>query len=463
MNATTRRLVLDLRPQDPPRARLQHGPVLEVVRQHPVALPRADDRRRDHARRRALHVAAQAAPKARAASCRARRDRSCCGPRRSRCRRSSVRSAGAPSSRTSTRTCRRSCTARSPPVPRSPRSPRAPAILWGTRTHPTLVVARRRRPSPRSRSRSRAAHWRWEPQQFIPTQADVAAGDRADQAHRRAARRGVDAVASLVPRARRQAAARPSHGHQGRDVAPEPRSSSASTRRCRSTGSARSCSTTATCSSSCRRSAQYYRPALKLPRERAAAPLHRRADRARLDLGARAAARTPPKGAKVVFDFESTTLGRLDEVGRARGATARSAESLPGQELVIGATGQRFATSMHGGDAATGRVTSPSFALDGAKLSLQARRRHRRDEAARRALGRWRDRRKSGGPPSLGGDVLRELVLGHQRSGAASSATLVLVDDATPPTVTSTSTTSGCRTSGRAASASPRCRSRALR
>ena len=40
------RLVLDLHPQDPRHARLQHGPVLEVVRQHPVALPRAQRRRR---------------------------------------------------------------------------------------------------------------------------------------------------------------------------------------------------------------------------------------------------------------------------------------------------------------------------------------------------------------------------------------------------------------------------------
>ena len=40
-------------------------------------------------------------------------------------------------------------------------------------------------------------------------------------------------------------------------------------------------------------------------------------------------------------------------------------QPLPGQGPVLGATGRQFATSMHGGDAAIGRVTSPPFALGG--------------------------------------------------------------------------------------------------
>jgi hypothetical protein len=137
---------------------------------------------------------------------------------------------------------------------------------------------------------------------------------------------------------------------------------------------------------------------------------------------------TPPKKAKVVFDFELPTWQGWTKSGGAWGNGPES-ESQPGQDLVIGATGQRFATSMHGGDAATGRVTSPSFALDGSRLTLKL---GGGTDATKLRAELWVDGQivKSGGPPSLGGDVLRELSwdIGELRG---KWGTLVLVDDAT--------------------------------
>ncbi|MEZ4366752.1 MAG: hypothetical protein R2939_10755 [Kofleriaceae bacterium] len=113
-----RRLVLDLRLRDPPGPRLQHGSLLALLRQHPrqVASPDRDHRgdRGGGAPRRGV-----------GGRCRRRRGRSSCGPPPTRCRRWSARSAGAPSSPTSTRTCRRSCTAAWPSAPRCRRWRRA--------------------------------------------------------------------------------------------------------------------------------------------------------------------------------------------------------------------------------------------------------------------------------------------------------------------------------------------------
>jgi hypothetical protein len=79
---------------------------------------------------------------------------------------------------------------------------------------------------------------------------------------------------------------------------------------------------------------------------------------------------TPPAGARVVFDFEAARWDGWDVTGTAWGAGPVT-EPVPGQDLVFGATGARFATSMHGGDAATGRALSPPFALDGGKLGVR--------------------------------------------------------------------------------------------
>ena len=172
---------------------------------------------------------------------------------------------------------------------------------------------------------------------------------------------------------------------------------------------------------------RYYRPALKLPAN----------EQPRLYTGAIVAPESiwvpalpaqPPKGATVVFDFETPSWQGWTKSGGAWGPGPIS-ESLAGQELVIGATGERFATSMHGGDAATGRVTSPTFTLDGSRLTMKL---GGGTDATKLRVELWVDGAivKSGGPPSLGGDVLRELswdisdVRGKQ-------GTLVLVDDAT--------------------------------
>lgn len=115
---------------------------------------------------------------------------------------------------------------------------------------------------------------------------------------------------------------------------------------------------------------QSYRPALILPGD----------ERPRVYSGALvvpesiwipAIPATPPANARVVFDFEAERwAGGWLRSGAAWG-DGPVTESLAGQELVLGATGRRFATSMNHGDAATGRVTSPMFELDGARLTLR--------------------------------------------------------------------------------------------
>jgi hypothetical protein len=57
---------------------------------------------------------------------------------------------------------------------------------------------------------------------------------------------------------------------------------------------------------------------------------------------------TPPAGARAVFDFERETWDGWTSSGDAWGKGPVTTP-VPGQELVVGATGARFATSMHGG------------------------------------------------------------------------------------------------------------------
>jgi levanase len=104
-------------------------------------------------------------------------------------------------------------------------------------------------------------------------------------------------------------------------------------------------------------------------------------------------------------------------------------ESLPGQDIVVGATGKRFATSTNGGDGATGRITSPSFALDGSRLTLHV---GGGTDATKLRVELWVDGQlaQSSGAPSLGGDVLRE-VAWDITALRGKFATLVLVDDST--------------------------------
>ena len=76
----------------------------------------------------------------------------------------------------------------------------------------------------------------------------------------------------------------------------------------------------------------------------------------------------PPAGTRTAFDLEMLGWIGWTTSGAAWGPRPAS-EPLPGQGPVIGATGRRFATSMHGGDAGTGRLTSPPFVL-GKTLTL---------------------------------------------------------------------------------------------
>jgi hypothetical protein len=82
-----------------------------------------------------------------------------------------------------------------------------------------------------------------------------------------------------------------------------------------------------------------------------------------------AAPARPPIGARVLFDFERGTYEGWSAAGSAWGAHPE-ASALPGQAPVYRFGGRYFATSMHGGDAATGRLTSNEFPIDGARLRV---------------------------------------------------------------------------------------------
>ncbi|KQW09130.1 glycoside hydrolase family 32 protein [Streptomyces sp. Root369] len=70
---------------------------------------------------------------------------------------------------------------------------------------------------------------------------------------------------------------------------------------------------------------------------------------------------TPPSGT-VVQDFESGSFGDWTATGSAFG-DAPATGALDGQSAVTGSDGKAFANSFHGGDAATGTLTSPAFTV----------------------------------------------------------------------------------------------------
>jgi hypothetical protein len=78
----------------------------------------------------------------------------------------------------------------------------------------------------------------------------------------------------------------------------------------------------------------------------------------------------PPKGVHAVFDFESPSWSGWERSGPAWG-DGPILEAPAREDFVTGATGQRFATSKHGGDAATGRVSSPFFLIDGPRITMK--------------------------------------------------------------------------------------------
>jgi hypothetical protein len=134
----------------------------------------------------------------------------------------------------------------------------------------------------------------------------------------------------------------------------------------------------------------------------------------------------PPKGVRAVFDFETFRWGDWERSGAAWG-DGPVEEPLAGHDFVTGVTGQRFATSMHGGDAAMGRVVSPAFALDGTRLTLKLG--GGSDETKLRAE-LWVDGQiaRVASVPRPGGDALQTVSL-DIADLAGKQAKLVLVDD----------------------------------
>lgn len=168
----------------------------------------------------------------------------------------------------------------------------------------------------------------------------------------------------------------------------------------------------------------HYRAAMKLPAD----------ERPALYTGAKVRPETvwvpavpaaPPDGMRVLFDFEHVTWSGWTVSGSAWGGRPAN-EALPGQGLVLGTSGRRFATSMHGGDAASGRVTSPRFELTGPiTLSLGGG-----TDATKLRVELWVGEQlvATASAPAPGGSTLRPVTLdpGEHRG---QPARLVLVDD----------------------------------
>jgi len=171
---------------------------------------------------------------------------------------------------------------------------------------------------------------------------------------------------------------------------------------------------------------QAYRPAFVLPNSERPR-VHTGADVWPESIWIPSIPATPPANAKVVFDFEAASWADGWTRSGAAWGQGPVADALPGQDLVLGATGARFATSMNGGDAATGRVTSPAFELDGGRLSLRL---GGGADATKLRVELWVNGAiaKTASVPTPGGDMLRTVTieLGDLRG---KQAKLVLVDD----------------------------------
>ncbi|HLL25661.1 MAG TPA: hypothetical protein VK427_26170, partial [Kofleriaceae bacterium] len=170
-----------------------------------------------------------------------------------------------------------------------------------------------------------------------------------------------------------------------------------------------------------------YRPAAELPNS----------ERPRLYTGARilpssiwvpARKATPPPGAITLHDFEQPTWAGWRKTGNAWG-NGPVQTSLAGQPLVLGASGQRFATSMHDGDAAIGRITTPPFTLEATRITVHA---GGGTDATKLRVELWVDGAivATASVPEPGGEQLRELVLRVPGDQRGKQATVVFVDDA---------------------------------
>ena len=77
-----------------------------------------------------------------------------------------------------------------------------------------------------------------------------------------------------------------------------------------------------------------------------------------------------PPGVRVLFDFEDGGYGQWTVMGSAWDGGPVMRE-VAGQAQVYRFGGRWFATSMHGGDTATGTLISPPVVLDGARLTMR--------------------------------------------------------------------------------------------
>jgi hypothetical protein len=171
--------------------------------------------------------------------------------------------------------------------------------------------------------------------------------------------------------------------------------------------------------------AREYRPALELPSDER--PFVYTGARVRpASIWVPAVPANPPPGAHVVFDFEQPTWEGWERSGPAWGE-GPVAEAQPGQGLVVGATGRRFATSMHAGDATLGRITSPLFLIDGARLTLHL---GGATDSTKLRAELWIDgtQVRMAMVPPPGGDTLREVHM-DVADLQGKQAKLVFVDD----------------------------------
>jgi len=168
---------------------------------------------------------------------------------------------------------------------------------------------------------------------------------------------------------------------------------------------------------------QGYRAAFKIPAD----------ERPRVFTGARvspdsiwvpAIPARPPAGTRVLFDFEGMDWTGWTLSGAAWGG--RPENELSGHGLLLGATGRKYGTSMHGGDTATGRVTSPVFPLDGV-LTIRL---GGGTDSAKLRVELWVGEAivATASAPAPGGDTLRSVTIDPKEHRGAEGR-LVLVDD----------------------------------
>jgi hypothetical protein len=140
-----------------------------------------------------------------------------------------------------------------------------------------------------------------------------------------------------------------------------------------------------------------------------------------------ALAATPPPGAHAVFDFETPSWGGAGWTPSGAAWGSGPASDVPNVP-VFGATGRRFASSAASGDSATGRVTSPDFALTGARLTMLL---GGGTDATKLRVELWVDNAIAGTAtvPRPGGDTLARVSLDVPPALRGKRAHLVLVDD----------------------------------